>query len=1140
MRIARLELAAFGPFTERVLDFSAGAPGGLHLVYGKNAAGKSTALRAIGDLLFGIPAKTSDDHVHPYQALRIRACLEDGRGQRRVVQRLKRNKDALRDEADSPLDEGVLAAFLTGVDRDLFERVFGLDHERLREAGQTLLKGGGDVGESLFDAGAGGHGVRRVLERLEAEADGRYKARGKHATINELLERYKEARKRVGDALRPPEAYVEQLANLEQVRAERDQLLKKLTELREERFRKRELQGALKSIARRAQLLSELTQLGPVPDVSEAFSERRERVQETVNTERAALAAVERDLERLSQQRAAISVPDGLLLVGEAAMRELNDGIGRTRKALADLPDRESELGERRVAAALMAERLGGGRVELEKLSRVGSADEARVRKLLGELNVLAERHRGAESKLAEAERALAVLEARRARLAPSEDVEPLERALSVWRSSGDVEQSRAAVLRERAELGVRMSAELALLSPYTGTAEGLVALRVPDVQTVARFERRFAEQGEQSERERDAAERVRLRLAALEQEIAAETRAGGVPSEEELELARAERDRGFGRLREDFDGRAADYRSKVDVADQLADRLRREAARVAEHARRAAEREALERERELVQRRRAELTQAQKELGGEWHRAFREAGFEPLAASEMASWLGRRARLCELVQRDAGLGARAAELEQTASELGRALDAALGPGSESSLATRAARAAERLDGLRRQAADRAALSQQVADAESAVLATRRELEKHQRAERERHSELESAVVALGIEPGLSLDEIDARLQTLVELGRAHERILDLERRIAGIKRDAAAFEAQVRRLVQAHAPDLAELPSDEAAEALRTRHQLGLRDREVLERLLPELADREREQSAHRALIETAGQELAELMRVAGARDVGELLILEARARKARERTAELANIEALLGEVAGARGLGALLAEAEGLDGAELAARLEELEQLIPELEQQYPVIADRVAGYQLGLERFALAEASEAAEEEQALAASLRGEAQRYARARLAAVLLRREIERYREQNQGPVLRRASELFAELTRGEYQALRVGREEKSIVALRRDLEVGIEGLNEAARYHLYLALRVASLERYLEHAEPLPLVLDDVLIHFDDDGARAALGVIGALSTRLQVLLFTHHQHNVALAREAVKNAPLFLHEL
>ena len=55
MKILELALHAFGPFTDAVLDLSAGQEG-LHLIYGPNEAGKSSALRALRQALFGIPA----------------------------------------------------------------------------------------------------------------------------------------------------------------------------------------------------------------------------------------------------------------------------------------------------------------------------------------------------------------------------------------------------------------------------------------------------------------------------------------------------------------------------------------------------------------------------------------------------------------------------------------------------------------------------------------------------------------------------------------------------------------------------------------------------------------------------------------------------------------------------------------------------------------------------------------------------------------------------------------------------------------------------------------------------------------------------------------------------------------------------
>ena len=198
-----------------------------------------------------------------------------------------------------------------------------------------------------------------------------------------------------------------------------------------------------------------------------------------------------------------------------------------------------------------------------------------------------------------------------------------------------------------------------------------------------------------------------------------------------------------------------------------------------------------------------------------------------------------------------------------------------------------------------------------------------------------------------------------------------------------------------------------------------------------------------------------------------------------------------------------------------------AELEEELERLDDEIQDLNAQ-------VRDLDAGLNRYEESDAADHAQNLSVQAAEIREEALRYARLRLSSVVLEREVERYREQNQGPVLKRANVLFPRLTLGRFRGLRVGVEERQIVLLREDgKEVLVDGLSEGARYQLYLALRIASLERYLERNPPLPLVLDDILIHSDDDRAAAALGVLGELAERMQILFFTHHARDLTLAR-------------
>ena len=80
MKLARLLLQAFGPFTGKTLDFAASASN-LHLIYGPNEAGKSAALRAITDLRFGIPLRSSDDFIHPTGQMRVAGLFIDDQGE---------------------------------------------------------------------------------------------------------------------------------------------------------------------------------------------------------------------------------------------------------------------------------------------------------------------------------------------------------------------------------------------------------------------------------------------------------------------------------------------------------------------------------------------------------------------------------------------------------------------------------------------------------------------------------------------------------------------------------------------------------------------------------------------------------------------------------------------------------------------------------------------------------------------------------------------------------------------------------------------------------------------------------------------------------------------------------------------------
>jgi uncharacterized protein YhaN len=86
---------------------------------------------------------------------------------------------------------------------------------------------------------------------------------------------------------------------------------------------------------------------------------------------------------------------------------------------------------------------------------------------------------------------------------------------------------------------------------------------------------------------------------------------------------------------------------------------------------------------------------------------------------------------------------------------------------------------------------------------------------------------------------------------------------------------------------------------------------------------------------------------------------------------------------------------------------------------------------------------------------------------------------------------------------------------------------------------LSRGTRFQLFLALKLASLEQHLKTTPPLPLVLDDVLVEWDDERSRVALEVLAEFSEHLQILLFTHHGRDVAAA-ESLSDARICCHHL
>ena len=146
----------------------------------------------------------------------------------------------------------------------------------------------------------------------------------------------------------------------------------------------------------------------------------------------------------------------------------------------------------------------------------------------------------------------------------------------------------------------------------------------------------------------------------------------------------------------------------------------------------------------------------------------------------------------------------------------------------------------------------------------------------------------------------------------------------------------------------------------------------------------------------------------------------------------------------------------------------------------------------------------------------------------------RLQIARHLLAETFERFRRERQPAVLLRASKWFQVATDGAYEGLEVDDGSTlSFYAKGADrslhpasqLSTGTTGI-------LYLCLRMALALDQAAQVRPVPLLLDDVLAHFDPARARAAARLLAEVSRdedAPQLLLFTCRPESIDVLREA-----------
>lgn len=1156
MRIRRLDLTRYGKFTDRTIDFGPRPDDrtDLHIVFGMNEAGKSTAVNGYLDLLFGMEERSRYSFLHEYSSMRVGGVLEM-EGSSREFARVKQRTNSLLDENGQPAAEMALSAHLSGLSRADYVNMFSLDDDTLEAGGKAILESRGDLGQLLFAAGAGLSHASEMLDAIQSEADRIYK---KHAQGTEMaglkkqLAEMKAARDGIDTLASTYEALeaerIDASARYDLTLSERSVLTSRLQTIGKH-------ERALPMLAELERRKARLQELPATPAPVTAWDGKVAELianDATVNTRIAANAA---ELLHLEKKLGEVNV-DARMLALSVRIDGLRDLKARHEAGAVEMSSLRTELHIRDGAIGNILETLGRPLTQdprklllpvtvvgiLRTLIEKRSGIDAAIRAARDEARTAVDALRSSQDRVVDRP---AIAPATRARLAS---------ALSRSRESGhDRRLSEARNMLEECES--RWASARSHLHPWEGDASDLAKMDVPASSHLLQLRKELDESTARRAALTDRVAELEETRRSIVSALSAIRRTSDVPDDAMASAARRSRDIAWTRHRERMVDETADaFEAILAQDDAIGTKQLANASAV------------------------QELRNADARLG-DTDAALARVGIEIDAADESIDLIAVSIR--EVIDRvlpgRVPFGSPGQELEvlqgllasrTMALEAWQALERCLRglrrienerDSAFAELTSAAGLAGIEFDGSDDLASTVAAveyfLEQQAAlvarsDEAQRTLAERKEdLASRQRAleaaERLEQDWLASLGAALS---GTWLDGIVATAalgHVLDQLGRLAEALQDRESlvlRIERIEAEDAVFHAEIAAIAHAMGQSLENAHAGPTAGLLLERARQAERSNEARIALLAEI-DRLRD-ARHTLLTELDMQRThkSAMLQAYGAATLPDVIDRQ-EAFKERDRLCSaIAELEGQIVSELGVEDLDAARMLLDAADSETLAVEKVELDRRLTDIEE---ALAQQLIRRTRATDKLdAIGSDSAVARidaRRRTVLLEIEDKATHYLRLRVGAMTASDALRQYRDRHRTGMMRRASDAFAMMTRGAYsglssQPIKGG---EVLIAMMRDGGSKVaDALSKGTRFQLYLALRLAGYQEFANLRPTVPFIADDIMETFDHLRSEEVLRLFGEMAKLGQVIYLTHHQHLCDIARSVVPG--VVIHEI
>jgi uncharacterized protein YhaN len=1145
MRINILNIRAFGHFTDYELLFDPAK--NFHLIYGPNEAGKSTALRSINHFLYGFPPQTTDSFLHSKTKLRIEGQLGNSNGDTLQFTRRKGNKNTVLDANGNTLNEDLINGYLNGLSEQHFLNMFALDHVRLREGGESLMQSGGNLGESLFSAASGISMLRKVFEDLEKKSGEIYKKRASTARFNKLIKEEKELIKEISEYQLKIQTWKDLERTYNEGKKEIEVIINQVKMLRSEQEKLQRVKLTLPKISRLKDLEQKLAGLGEVPILPDNIEElRKEAIQKLEGAGKEKKRA-EADSLLLEEEWKRITIPAGLIeqaTLIDSLYREVQ-GYQNNLKQVPLFEGERKQLEDRVISFMKEIDSFHANLGEID-LFRLSLEKKETIREINNELQKK-------EEELG--------------KMAGIPDIDELEVVIDKVKRAGQIEESIKGLLIEITQKELKLNEENKLLPQWGGTYQELMELTVPGLtETVKKFEQGRMEllkwlqkNQEQIQAQKEAIEGHEERIRELES-------LAEIPSEDKLIGERVRRDQGWKFIRAKLQhgswdehlgvftkGQAIEtvYEDSVRNADDVADKMRLEAEKVGEKNKHLSDIDSCNKKIAELESEENSLNKEVAKWNVDWLELWKPSGITPLSPEEMREWLGKFAQIKGMVQELRNAQATLLDLESKKTLLKAALYSSLSQSvtvSEDKTLDELLTTAEKhqrkiLDDFYKRN-----------NLEASITETKQKVKNIASKQAENETKISNwktewmkAIEGTNISEGTSPNVAESLLAKYENIVQAYDELKRMGKKQELIQEQITFFTEKVKNLLQIVSNKFDQENVDLAVNQLNAALKQAQQDQVAITKIKEQLKKLQTALKEATNEIEEAELTLNGFFKQAHCNNIEELEQVERTFTDKRIFVANLQLIKEELLQNGSGRSLKELMEEADNIKQDSIAVELEEIDRKLDEiepkrsqLEQDHGVVKKEYEEKIQGANT-----ASVTAEQKKgSLLAQLANLTEQYIQLKLASTLLQKGIEHYSNKNQDPILKRASDLFARLTLQSFTGLTVDYDELDqpvLMGVRTSGDkVSIEGMSDGTTDQLYLSLRVASIEKYANENEPIPFIVDDILVHFDDTRSKETLRILLELSQQTQIIFFTHHARLVDIMKEITSENAYQLSEI